>query len=89
MEALYHQVNRQTGPARYLSHCDCYSPNFLIGPKGRMSLIDWEYSGAADYGVDIGTFVCCSDYTPEETDRFLNKYHGGTDGDRFHDYAYI
>ena len=89
MEVLYYQVSRQTGPARYLSHCDCYSPNFLISPQGRMSLIDWEYSGAADYGVDIGTFVCCSDYTPEETDRFLDKYHGGTGEDCFHDYAYI
>ena len=89
MEALYYQVKRQTGPARYLSHCDCYSPNFLIDRKGRMALIDWEYSGAADYGVDIGTFVCCSDYTPEETDKFLDQYHGRSGADRFHDYAYI
>ena len=31
-----------------------------------MYLIDWEYAGMADPGCDIGTFIACSDYTPEE-----------------------
>lgn len=28
-----------------LCHCDSYDPNFLVDASGKISLIDWEYSG--------------------------------------------
>lgn len=59
----------------FLCHGDCYAPNFLVAPDGTMSLIDWEYSGASDPGIDIGTFICCSDFTEEEALGFLSLYH--------------
>ena len=89
MEALYYSVSRKTGGRKYLSHCDCYSPNFLVEPSGDIALIDWEYSGAEDYGVDIGTFVCCSDWTEKDADAFLDKYNGQPRVNRYHDYAWI
>ncbi len=56
-----------------LCHNDFYSPNLLVA-DGKMYLIDWEYSGMSDYASDLGTFVCCSDYGLEETERVLHEY---------------
>ncbi len=60
-----------------LCHCDCYDPNFLVSPSGKMTLIDWEYSGNDDPAGDLGTFICCSDYTYEEARGILRLYYGG------------
>lgn len=59
-----------------LCHCDTYDPNFLVDPAGKMYLIDWEYSGMAYRGGDLGTFIACSDYTPEEADEIIDLYLG-------------
>lgn len=64
------------GIRKVLCHCDCYDPNFLIGEDGEMTLIDWEYSGNDDPANDLGTFICCSDYTYEEALRVLEIYYG-------------
>jgi len=90
MKSLYGRVSK-TAAKPILCHCDCYAPNFLVNPKGEMVLIDWEYSGAADPGVDIGTFICCSDYTVVEAEAVLLQYHGHKPSldELRHDYAYI
>lgn len=90
MEAL-HALWAAESPPPVLCHGDCYAPNFLVAPDGDMSLIDWEYSGASDPGIDVGTFVCCSGFSPEEADEFLSLYHGRTPspGEIRHDYASI
>ena len=58
-----------------LCHNDFYAPNFLVG-QDRIRLIDWEYSGVSDYASDLGTFICCSDYTYEEALAVLEVYFG-------------
>lgn len=58
-----------------LCHNDCYDPNFLTDNK-KMFLIDWEYSGNADPASDIGTFICCSEYTVDEALEVLKTYFG-------------
>ena len=90
MKALYGLVSKGASQP-ILCHCDCYSPNFLVDPSGKMVLIDWEYSGAADPGVDVGTFICCSDYTVAEAEAVLLQYHGHKPSfdELRHDYAYI
>ncbi len=60
---------------KILCHNDCYDPNFITNGKN-MYLIDWEYSGNADPASDIGTFICCSDYTVEEAIEVLKIYFG-------------
>lgn len=45
-----------------LCHNDFYSPNILV-KDGDLELIDWEYSAMSDYASDLGTFICCSDYS--------------------------
>ena len=62
---------------KVLCHGDSYSPNFLLNEQDEMSLIDWEYSGMGDPAGDIGTFICCSNYTLEQAERVLEIYSQG------------
>ena len=73
-----------------LCHNDFYDPNFLVGPD-RIRLIDWEYAGESDYASDLGTFICCSDYTYEEALDVLNSYFEGniTPNDLKHCVGYV
>lgn len=90
MEALY-KLTKSDGIEERLCHCDCYDPNFLIGEDRKMYLIDWEYSGNDDPATDLGTFICCSDYTEEEAQQVICKYigHEPTDLELRHYYAYV
>ena len=56
-----------------------------------MYLIDWEYAGMSDYASDLGTFICCSDYTYEEALGVLRLYfqREPTPGELAHCLAYI
>lgn len=56
-------------------HNDIYDTNFLVRGD-EMFLIDWEYAGMGDYAADLGTFICCSDYTYEETEQVISSYFG-------------
>ncbi len=56
-----------------LCHNDFYAPNFLVHDD-EVTLIDWEYSAMSDYASDLGTFICCSDYTVEEAQRVIGLY---------------
>lgn len=60
-----------------LCHNDFYAPNFLV-KQGYMALIDWEYSAMSDYASDLGTFICCSDYTVEQAKQALSYYFDRT-----------
>lgn len=73
MRTVY-QFTEKDGVEKCLCHCDCYDPNFLISEDGSMYLIDWEYSGNDDPAGDLGTFICCSDYTREEALSVLEQY---------------
>ena len=74
-----------------LCHNDCYAPNFLLDERGNMSLIDWEYSGNDDPASDLGTFICCSDYTEEEVLNVIRKYldHEPEEGELRHLLGYV
>lgn len=56
-----------------------------------MYLIDWEYAGMADPGCDIGTFIACSDYTPEEAEQVIARYlgHAPTGAELRHYIGYV
>lgn len=90
MEALY-KLTKSDGIEERLCHCDCYDPNFLLDENDKMYLIDWEYSGNDDPATDLGTFICCSDYTEEEAVRIFRIYAGHelTDVELRHYYAYV
>ncbi len=63
------------GARQVLSHNDFCGPNILVREE-ELFLIDWEYSGMCDYAHDLGTFICCSDYTYEEALLVLEQYFG-------------
>ena len=90
METLY-KLTKSDGVDERLCHCDCYDPNFLIGEDGKMYLIDWEYSGNDDPATDLGTFICCSDYTEKEALQVIRKYigHEPSATELRHHYAYV
>lgn len=56
-----------------------------------MYLIDWEYSGNDDPASDLGTYICCSDYSKEEADVVISKYlgHEPSTIELRHHYAYV
>lgn len=61
---------------KVLCHNDCYDPNFLLDEQGSMYLIDWEYSCVDDPATDLGTFICCSDYSYSEALDIIKIYLG-------------
>lgn len=71
-ESLYELANAN-GAKVVLSHNDFYDPNILVQGDD-LFLIDWEYSGMSDYASDLGTFICCSDYTFEQAVQVLEQY---------------
>lgn len=73
-----------------LCHNDFYSPNILV-KDGDLELIDWEYSAMSDYASDLGTFICCSDYSYEEALRVISLYFEGAqiDEEVRHCIAYV
>lgn len=75
---------------KVLCHCDFYDPNILFN-ENDMYLIDWEYAGNDDPGVDLGTFIACSDYTFDEAMEILDIYEGEemSDERRRHFIAYV
>lgn len=75
MTKLYEYIKKDNVPW-VLCHCDCYDPNFLLDENNQMTLIDWEYSGNDDPANDLGTFICCSDYTYDEALKIFDMYYG-------------
>lgn len=73
-----------------LCHMDFYDPNFLVHGD-QVELIDWEYSGMSDYAADLGTFICCSDYTPDQVQEVLRTYfqRDPTDAELAHCLGYV
>lgn len=76
LKQLYSYIEKDT-TEKCLCHCDCYSPNFLFDDENNLYLIDWEYSGNDDPASDLGTFICCSDYSYEEAVATIEQYHEG------------
>ena len=62
------------GVERCFCHGDTYKPNWMIRPDGRVILIDWEYSGYSDPGIDVGYYIVDAMYDFDEAERFIKEY---------------
>ena len=71
--ALYRSIE-DDGVEKCFCHGDTYKPNWIIEPDGNVILIDWEYSGFADPGIDVGYYIVDAMYEPEEALRFIREY---------------
>lgn len=87
---LLNDFVKSDGVDQVLCHNDFYNPNFLVRDD-LIYLVDWEYSAMSDYASDLGTFVCCSDYTIDEAEDVIMQYFGRkpTAVERRHCLAYV
>ena len=78
------------GVEKCFCHGDTYRPNWMIEPDGRVILIDWEYAGFSDPGVDVGYYIADAMYDFGEARRFIRAYlgDGWTERKEFHHMAY-
>ena len=64
------------GIEKCFCHGDTYRPNWMIKPDGDVILIDWEYSGFSDPGIDVGYYIVDAKYDFDEAERFIKEYLG-------------
>ena len=86
---LYRSIE-EDGVEKCFCHGDTYKPNWMIEPDGNVILIDWEYSGFADPGIDVGYYIVDAMYEPEEALRFIREYlqEGHTKQKEYHFLVY-
>ena len=77
------------GVKKCFCHGDTYKPNWMIRPDGTVILIDWEYSGFSDPGIDVGYYIVDAMYDFDEAERFIAEYLDGKSEHRFHFMAYV
>lgn len=77
IQTLFLKVDKDGLYTKRLCHCDTYRPNWLI--KNDMSdviLIDWEYAGNADPGVDVGYYIVDAMYDVDKAKEIIKMYLG-------------
>ena len=62
------------GIAKCFCHGDTYKHNWMIKPDESVILIDWEYSGYSDPGIDVGYYIVDAMYEIDDAKRFINEY---------------
>ncbi len=78
------------GVGKCFCHGDTYQPNWMIRDNGEVVLIDWEYSGYSDPGIDVGYYIVDAMYDFDEARRFIREYLGNewSEINEFHYFAY-
>lgn len=78
------------GVEKCFCHGDTYKPNWMIRPDGSVILIDWEYSGWSDPGIDVGYYIVDAMYDFAAAEAFIREYlqEEFTAIKRFHFMAY-
>lgn len=86
-----HEYTSRDEARTCLSHNDFWPMNILRDSCGKMSLIDWEYAGMADYANDFGTFVVEAQLDEEDALRALRFYFGREPSpeELRHNFAYV
>lgn len=78
------------GVEKCFCHGDTYRHNWMLLPDGGVLLIDWEYAGFADPGIDVGYYIVDAMYDFDRAEEFIRMYLGKNDTPdrRFHFMAY-
>ena len=66
------------GVEKCFCHGDTYKPNWMIKDDGEVILIDWEYSGYSDPGIDVGYYIVDAMYDFDDARKFIKEYLGDT-----------
>lgn len=78
------------GVKKCFCHGDTYKHNWMFEPNGNVILIDWEYSGYSDPGIDVGYYIVDAMYDTKMAKSFIKEYlqEGWTPQLEFHYLAY-
>lgn len=78
------------GVKKCFCHGDTYKSNWMIRPDDSVILIDWEYSGMSDPGIDVGYYIVDAMYDFDEAKKFIKEYlqEDYTEKKHFHFMAY-
>jgi len=78
------------GVEKCFCHGDTYQPNWMLLPDGGVILIDWEYSGFSDPGIDVGYYIVDAMYDFDDAERLIREYlqDGFNETTRYHFLAY-
>ena len=90
ISSIYHKTIGD-GIKKCFCHGDTYKPNWMILDNGDVILIDWEYSGFSDPGIDIGYYIVDAMYKEEDARKFIREYLGNSydEAKEFHFMAYV
>ena len=88
---LLYKMTLGDGVKKCFCHGDTYKPNWMIRPDGSVILIDWEYSGYSDPGIDIGYYIVDAKYDFDKAEEFIKEYlqEQYNEKTRFHYMAYV
>ena len=70
---LYEQTQGD-GVQQCFCHGDTYRHNWMLEPDGNVILIDWEYAGCSDPGIDVGYYIVDAMYGFDEAKAFIREY---------------
>lgn len=78
------------GVPKCFCHGDTYRPNWMLKPDGSVILIDWEYAGYSDPGIDVGYYIVDAMYDLDTARAFIREYlqDGFSEQKEFHFLAY-
>ncbi len=62
------------GVQKCFCHGDTYRHNWMFEPTGNVILIDWEYSGESDPGIDVGYYIVDAMYSYDDARAFIREY---------------
>ena len=62
------------GVRKCFCHGDTYCHNWMILPDGQVILIDWEYAGFSDPGIDVGYYIVDAMYDVDLAKAFIREY---------------
>ncbi|OXC48997.1 hypothetical protein AYP97_04085 [Lactobacillus crispatus] len=75
IHTLYEKT-RSDGIKKCFCHGDTYCHNWMIEPNNHVLLIDWEYAGYSDPGIDVGYYIVDAKYNFDDALRFIREYLG-------------
>lgn len=79
------------GVDKCFCHGDTYKHNWMIKDDGSTLLIDWEYSGMSDPGIDVGYYIVDAMYDFDDAKYFIKEYLADDYSEKkeFHFLAYV
>ena len=86
-----YQMTIGDGIEKCFCHGDTYQPNWMLKPDGQVVLIDWEYAGYSDPGIDVGYYIVDAMYDFDKAEEFIKEYlqDNYNKANRFHFMAYV